>query len=222
MTSVLIVEKLGNIKELKIKAFSELELYKKAGFKNAEGFHMYAQWDIVIDDKKQSIRLFGKTTGRSMQENKYEFPPHVDKTLFFGNCVLINVVDDNIVSLNKPMWDVIYEKLHGGFIDTTNSEDSDSCESDDADIVLTKEGYAKDDFVVDTTNESEYDSSDTSDKYESPLLKKRGVTKKKGSSSSSSSTKTSTTAIDCSCSNGDDNNNNYMDCSVELDEEEYV
>jgi hypothetical protein len=215
MTTVLIVEKPGTIKELNVKAFSESELYKRAGFKNAEGFKIYAQWDIDVDNKKQSIRLFGKTTGRSMQENKYEFPPPADNILFFGNCVLINVVNDCVVSLDKNMWDIIYEKLHGGFIDTNDSceSDSQSDDSDNVNVVLTKEGYAKDKFVVDSD-----DLSENSDEGDSPVLKKRSATKKRGGGSSKPSTK----VADCPCSSEDSSNNNYMDCSVELDEEEYV
>lgn len=75
MPSIIIVEKLGEIKALQVKNWNESELYKKAGFKNTDGFKCYTTWNVEIDKTKYCIDLYGKTTGRANQENKYEFPP---------------------------------------------------------------------------------------------------------------------------------------------------
>ena len=84
MPTVLIIEKNGSIKELAIKTWVEADLYKKAGFKTKDGFKCYTTWGATIEDITYSISLYGKTTGKANQENKYELPPPLDSTLFFG------------------------------------------------------------------------------------------------------------------------------------------
>ena len=155
MPIVLIIEKKGSVKELNIKKYDEEELYKKAGFKSAEGFKMATTWSIKIDDKSYCISVYGKTNGRAGQENKYEFPPPIDTTLFFGNCILVNQNDDKeVVSVSKSEWKEIYEELYGGFEDI-GSEDSEEESEEDDDLPRTKNGYVKDGFVVDDSDESE-------------------------------------------------------------------
>jgi hypothetical protein len=122
-----------------------------AGFKNAEGFTIQTTWEVEIKNRKFNVRLYAKKTGRAGQENKYEFPPPVDNSLFFGNCVLVNV--DNDLKLND--WSLIYEQLYGGFEDI-GSEDSEDEDEDMGDVVLTKEGYAKDGFIVDDADDDDY------------------------------------------------------------------
>jgi hypothetical protein len=83
MSRILIVEKTGVIKESSVKSYVETDLYKKAGLKSPEGFEQVHQWTI----DGTTISLYGKTSGRAGQENKYDFPPPVDKILFFGSCI---------------------------------------------------------------------------------------------------------------------------------------
>ena len=219
MTTVLIIDKPGTVRELVIKSFSESDLFKKAGFKSPGGFKMHAKWDVVMKDKMFSVRLFGKTVGRGMQENKYEFPPPVDSLLLFGNCVLVNVVNDVVVGLSKDEWSAIYENLYGGFIDTLDMEGSssvdESVDEDGRDVVLTKEGYEKNDFIVDDSHTGSEESSDES--VDMTPIKKAAPKRKPSDKSKSSSRVSETSAID-----EDAQNNNYMDCSMELDEEEYI
>jgi hypothetical protein len=216
MTTILIVDKLGNIKELTVKSFSEGELYKKAGFKNAYGFKLQAMWDVSVNDKFFSVRLFGKTAGRGTQENKYEFPPPVDSLLLFGNCVLVNVINDIAVDVSKDEWTSIYEGLYGGFINTGDSDESESDEGSEIgerDIVLTKDGYEKNAFIVDDNHNSSDDSSDESSQV---------VPIKKSSFKRKPADKSKPSRIPEPALVGDDvNNNNYMDCSMELDEDMY-
>lgn len=42
MTTYLIVQKDGNIKETTVKQFYEEDLYKKAGFRSSDGFTLHA------------------------------------------------------------------------------------------------------------------------------------------------------------------------------------
>jgi hypothetical protein len=164
--SILIIEKTGTVKETTIKSFDESDLYKKAGFKSADGFKCHTTWDIEeLDGISYSISVYGKTNGRANQENKYEFPPPIDNTLFFGSCIIINKNAEIPTSITSKEWDKIYDHLYGGFEDL-GEEDSEEEESDDDDVVKTKTGYAKDGFVVDddvVDEEDDESSEDVSD-----------------------------------------------------------
>jgi len=184
--SILIIEKTGTVKETAIKSFDESELYKKAGFKTADGFKCYTTWDIEeLDGISYSISVYGKTTGRANQENKYEFPPPIDNTLFFGSCVIINKRSDVLTNVTSKEWDKIYDNLYGGFEDLGEEDSEEESEGDDEDVVKTKTGYAKDGFVVDDDyveedNESceEY-SQENDDEDDIPRTTKSKTTKSK-------------------------------------------
>lgn len=245
--TVLIVEKLGNIKEQNIK-YDEADLYKKAGHSSATGFKCHAQWSIEdLDGKSYNVCVYGKTTGRANSENKYEFPPPIDSTLFFGNCVIVNKKGDKPTSITSDEWDAIYEYLFGGFEDLgdEDSEDEESAQaSEDDGLPRTKEGYVKDDFVVDDDEElddvfeeeeSEVESAQASDDDDDDAPKKKSnknkktvkkpvvetkkkVVEKKKKSKEDKSEKPLTNVF-TSIANEEDN---YLDCTSELSEESYV
>ena len=126
----LVIEKNGSVKEQTLKNFDESILYKKAGFKTEEGFTCHAEWNIDnMNDKQYTICVYGKTTGRANQENKFEFPPPIDTTLFFGNCIVINKVDDEPADLTQKEWEDIYDYLYGGF-EELGEEDSEEDEEE--------------------------------------------------------------------------------------------
>jgi hypothetical protein len=168
--SVIIVEKNGSLKSLTIKEYKEDELYKKCGFKKADDFVKQTEWsNIKIDGKKYIVVLYGKTDGKANTENKYDFPPPVDSTLFFGNCVLVaHVKKENseygLCHLTLELWNKIYEKLFGGFEDLAVTCAEDENEVDELEGVpaekKTKHGYLKDGFVVDSDEDEEYGSDD--------------------------------------------------------------
>jgi hypothetical protein len=162
--SVIIVEKIGSLKSLTVKDYKEEELYKKCGFKKPDGFSKQTEWGIKLDGKKYIVALFAKTEGKANTENKYDFPPPVDTTLFFGSCVLVSSIkkDDGsfgIVSLSLEQWDKMYEKLFGGFEDLAATCAEDEAEEDELDSIpaskKTKQGYLKDGFVVDSDSSDE-------------------------------------------------------------------
>lgn len=171
--SVIIVEKVGSLKSLTIKDYKEEELYKKCGFKKPDGFSKQTEWGIKLDGKKYVVALFAKTEGKANTENKYDFPPPVDTTLFFGSCLLVSSVkkDDGslgLVSLSVEQWDKMYEKLFGGFEDLAATCAEDEAEEDELDNIpaskKTKQGYLKDGFVVDSDSDEKDDyGSDESD-----------------------------------------------------------
>lgn len=170
--SVIIVEKIGSLKSLTVKDYKEEELYKKCGFKKPDGFSKQTEWGIKLDGKKYIVALFAKTDGKANTENKYDFPPPVDTTLFFGNCVLVSTIkkDDGtfgFASLSLEQWDKMYEKLFGGFEDLAATCAEDEAEEDELDSIpaskKTKQGYLKDGFVVDSDSDEkgEYVSDDS-------------------------------------------------------------
>lgn len=162
MPNIVIIEKNGDMKNMNIKTFAVSDLFKKAGFKTPTNFDCHTVWNIQHNNKDYSIELHAKNTGRANQENKYEFPPPVDKILFFGSCVLINRKSPSeIDDLYVNEWKSIYEVLFGGFEDLNEeeSEDEDREIEEEREAAknskLTKTGYLNDGFVVEDDTNSE-------------------------------------------------------------------
>jgi hypothetical protein len=245
MTTIIIIEKSGTIKERTVKSLTEDSIYKAAGFKTATDFKCHTVWNVDIADVSYSIELYGKTTGRAGQENKYEFPPPVDNTLFFGGCVIINrcKTTREFLNLRESEWMVIYNHLYGGFEDIEMSDDDDDEDDEDEfdsedELPKTKNGYAKDGFVVDDDaddddddddadddddedDEDEDDSDNNDDDFED---KCKPVAKKGGGGGRSrvaiSKTKKSTAAV-VPIEPIQTAESIYLDCTTELTEEEY-
>ena len=223
MPAIIIVEKLGSIKQVNFKNNDENELYKKAGFKSAEGFKCHTSWTIEMDSKKYIISVYGKTTGKANQENKYEFPPPIDNTLFFGNCVVVKKLESNpneVVDLSESAWNTIYETLYGGFEDLGDEDSDDEDDDEDDDIPRTKTGYAKDGFVVDDDDEDDDDDDDDDDEDDDDEIpiKTKPITKRVTKSKKNSAIKSvfDLKPIEQPIVE------NYLDCTSELVEEEYV
>ena len=170
MSNVLIVERLGSIKSTNMKTVNEDEFYKKAGFKTATDFQVHHVFKVKVGDTCVNINLYGKIAGKANQENKYDFPPPVDNTLFFGNCLLVNKNDQGkVLDLSVELWEKIYEKLFGGFEDLVGDDSEDEIGTEEQRILedpttqFTKEGYVKDDFIVDDESDELLDDMDDSD-----------------------------------------------------------
>jgi len=209
MPKIVVIEKSGTVKTVSVKDVSADTLYKKAGFKSSEGFVLQHTWG-ADDGIDQSIKLYAKKVGRAGQENKYDFPPPVDETLFFGSCVLVgsDLKTGDVVDLEEEDWEEIYEFLFGGFEDL-GSEDSDDDEDVDTEEELeliqkttgavvkqTKHGYVKDGFIVDddealcSEEEEESDESDDeSEESEDTPPKKLLVKGRKPATAKSTATK---------------------------------
>jgi hypothetical protein len=231
MPSIIIVEKLGNIKSVQLKNYDESELYKKAGFKTADGFKCHTNWTVDIESNKYVICVYGKTNGKANQENKYEFPPPIDNTLFFGNCVIIKKLESDpskIADLTDSGWNAIYETLYGGFEDL-GDEDSDEEDDSDEDPSLprTKNGYVKDGFVVDDDEvedeEDEEDEDEDVDDEEEVYVKK---TSAKNTKAKAKNTKTNAIKSIFDLKSIEElatpSQENYLGCTSELVEEDYV
>ena len=162
--SIIIVDKLGELKTLNVNDYKEDELYKKCGFKKADDFLLQVEWPVKLDGNKYIVFMYGKLEGKAGMENKYDFPPPVDKQLYFGSCALVCFLkEDNnnvLTNLTIDLWKKIYEKLFGGFEDLTVTCCDDDDEEDELKAVpknmkTKKGGYLKDGFVVDSDAEEE-------------------------------------------------------------------
>lgn len=194
--TIIIVDKGASLKTLTVKNYKEDELYKKCGFKKADDFVIQAEWPVKLDGQKYSIVMYGKLNGKANMENKYDFPPPVDKQLYFGSCALVGMIRDDsnnksLINLTIELWNKIYEKLFGGFEDLALTCDNDEEEDDELENIpkhmkTKKGGYLKDGFVVDSSDteeiiDSEEDedniediSDDSSDLEEELLLEELG------------------------------------------------
>lgn len=160
------------MKALSVKDFKLDELYKKCGFKKGDDFVKQVEWNAKYDGKKYFVEVYAKTDGRPNSENKYDFPPPIDTTLFFGNCAILAYLKKSdgsaeYVSLSLPLWNKIYEKLFGGFEDLAATAAEDEAEEDELANVpkekKTKQGYLKDGFVVDSSDTEENNSGGNSE-----------------------------------------------------------
>ena len=219
---ILIVDKTGKIKELEVKNYDENELYKKAGFKSAEGFELQTEWGAQVNGKTYSVSVFGKTNGRAGQENKYEFPPPIDNTLLFGSCVIVNKKNGQPSNISKDEWKSVYEHLYGGFEDI-GSEDSEDEETDEEDDrPRTKEGYVKDGFIVDDKDDGddEYEDCSTEEETSEEEIVVKAKSKKSSKKPEKQTKKNKPKTVFENILN--EVQENYLDCSSELAEESYV
>ena len=174
--SIIIIDKGGSLKTLTVKDYKVEDLYKKGGFKKAEGFNLQVEWPVKLNGQKYLIQMYGKKDGKANMENKYDFPPPVDKNLYFGCCVLVGMIRDESnnkshIHLTLELWDKIYEKLFGGFENLTltcieDEEEDDELENVPKNMKTNKGGYLKDGFVVDSSDTEEEIGSDEEESFE--------------------------------------------------------
>jgi len=173
-TKIVLVSKDGSLSECVLEPGSEttieqltILLSKKCGYRKHDGFSCYHTYryknkrklafDLSSDEvvpKYIYVDVWGKTDGRAGYENKYEMPPPIDELLFYGNIALVARMDElTAIHLTTDIWNIIYEKLFGGFEDLAATAIEDENEIDELDSVpshkKTKSGYLKDGFVVD-------------------------------------------------------------------------
>ena len=163
MTKAVIINKNGDIEEVTLKDDSKDNYYKLCKFRKADGFEKQTTWNINAKVKgekiKYQIELWARDNGKANTENKYDFPPPVDNELFFGNCLLVNydVENNTHKDISKPEWNALYERLFGGFEDLDDTANADENEEDELENIpahmKTKQGYLKDNFVVDDEEE---------------------------------------------------------------------
>lgn len=178
-----------NVDDVKIcKEFKKV-IYKQCGFKISTTGNMSKDFAVLHLFNKKSfpashrassgldndtfVILFGKNNGKAGTENKYEFPPPIDNVLYYGGLCLVKINinretgEFSVDNITLKDWGKTYEALFGGFDDCDDDDDDD----DDiyTELPTTKNGYAKDGFVVDDEEDlSEYETDEEfclSDEY---------------------------------------------------------
>ena len=227
MTTIIIVDKTGTIKEKSVQLTGEDDLYKKAGFKTKTDFKKHTEWTIDdLNGKAYVIEIYGKTTGVANQENKYEFPPPIDNVLFFGSCIIVNKINDKLTDITCKEWETIYEFLYGGFENVDGEESIDDSDDTEEDLPTTKYGYVKDGFVVDDDEEedevieeeAEEEDEAEDDEEEEHVFKKVKSAKKRTAATvrKNAATKIKKPEIKVV------EEQVLLECSDELTEEEYI
>ena len=167
MVKVIVVGKDQKKKNSNIKNFKVDELYKKCNLRKQDHFEKRHTWKM----KKSNnfISLYAKDKGRANSENKYDLPPPLDNSLYYGFLLIIkhkeeNLTDENALNLTLDEWEKFYEHLFGGFEDL-NGEDSYSEEEEIPEHMKTSTGYSKEGgFIVsDGESDGEYIPADNSD-----------------------------------------------------------
>jgi hypothetical protein len=139
--SIVLIEKTGTCKDIKMKDFKKENLYKKCNFRKNDNFELRNNW---------KINKFGL-------ENKYDLPPPIDNELYFGTMAVIGVDEnDEVKDIEVKDWEKIYEHLFGGFEDLNNSsEESEDELANVPESQKTKSGYLKDSFIVEDEEEED-------------------------------------------------------------------
>jgi len=169
VTTLLIIDKSGTPKVLSVKDFKIEDLYKKCGFKKPDGLEKRHVWITKCDKTSYRISVYAKDDGKANTENKFEFPPPIDNSLFFGSCAVLvehkNLAGEYVPTIvTMDIWDKLYEKMYGGFENLGDTCKADDDESDELEAIpkskKTATGYLKDGFIVDSDNEEGEDYSD--------------------------------------------------------------
>ena len=140
VTTLLIIDKSGTPKVLTVKDFKMEDLYKKCGFKKPDGLEKRHVWVTKCDKTSYRISVYAKEDGKANTENKFEFPPPIDNSLFFGSCAVLvehkNVAGEYVPTIvTMDIWDKLYEKMYGGFENLGETCKADDDESDELEAI---------------------------------------------------------------------------------------
>lgn len=176
--SIVVLKKNSDIHSSTLPTDGTDALYKRCGFKKPDGFRAHATWALPAEDQTIYVKVFGKTEGRAGSENKAELPPPVDSTIFFGNVAIVSFIGSDPESaqptdLTAERWEKLYELLIGGTESlggaaadkadaAANAAIEEEYELDEGLLGLSKsrEGYAKDGFVVEDEDVNELEPVD--------------------------------------------------------------
>ena len=89
--------------------------------------------------KGKTISVFAFNNGVAGKENKFELPPPIDQTIYFGCIIVIAHVDNNISTITPELFDDFYETVFEGFVslggsDTWSEEEEE--DTDDRDFIV--------------------------------------------------------------------------------------
>lgn len=159
MKTILLVKSNADLLEKRIKTFDVNMLYKACNYKSNDDFHHLTTYK----HQEHEYFVYGKKNGKANNENKYDFPPPIDKELYFGTlCIFKKDQEGNVENLTNEEWNQVYEALFGGFEDIAGEDSSERSEDSSvySDECYTNEGYLKDGFVVEDEELDEEDYID--------------------------------------------------------------
>lgn len=112
--SIIIVDKLGSLKSLKVKNFCEEELYKRCGFKKDNNFSLRYTMSLTLNGDQHYFSLYGKSEGKSNLENQYPLLSTL-KLNIYGNFAIVGYDElHNPTHLSIEQWEIICEQLNLG------------------------------------------------------------------------------------------------------------
>lgn len=109
--TIIIIDKIGELKTLNVKNYCEQELYKKCGFKKDTNFFLQTTWNITLDNVNYSISMYGKTDGKKNFENTCKFPYPINDKLFYGSCALVASLGENKINLSIDLWKQLNQQI---------------------------------------------------------------------------------------------------------------
>jgi hypothetical protein len=109
--TIIIVDKIGELKTLNVKNYCEEELYKKCGFKKDTNFFLQTTWNINLDNVNYSISMYGKTDGKKNFENICKFPHPINDKIFYGSCALVASSGENKINLSIDLWKQLHKQI---------------------------------------------------------------------------------------------------------------
>ena len=62
--TIIIIDKGASLKTLTVKDYKVEDLYKKCGFKKADGFNLQVEWPVKLDGQRYLIQMYGKLDGK--------------------------------------------------------------------------------------------------------------------------------------------------------------
>ena len=167
---VLAINKYGKFKFFKINCSSIAELDIQLfppNIKKTFGLGaMSRECDFNHDNR--TISIFAFTDGVAGEENKYELPPPIDQTLYFGCLIVIAHNNNSIITITQEIFDKFYDKSFDGFV---NLGDEDTWSEEMEENSDDREFIVDDDFIEygsgeTSSTEEEYSAEDTTDSDE--------------------------------------------------------
>lgn len=211
MRTVLFIDKSGTVKEIQVKQEDiPNNLYKKAGLKLPDDFVEQFVWELNLGENREtyetsssssaenySISIYGKKGGKN-SKNMYGFPPPLEETNLYGNCLLVN----NRGSITLKEWNNLFEMIY---------EKYDAEEEEDEAISETEEdGELQDEADDEEEMEDEMDEPDEEETMTDKNTKKGRKNGKKSSKTASQDFELTYTE------------EQFLDCVMELEPEEYL
>ena len=120
MTTSVIIRKNKKLEEVICHKNDNIEKFMKN--KGYGEIKLYNTW--IFDDNLE-VLMYGWTTGKYTNINKYELPEPVDHNLYYGDLFFQLKEDDVLIDFTIEMFEEFYTSMFDGFEDIENTEDED-------------------------------------------------------------------------------------------------